>query len=413
MGFLSDLFSGIEDVGRGDLGMFDDMGRGDFSGAEDRMDGNLMTIMENDSLRTVGLPIADFFSFGMASPAARAKYNKLKYGKSGMEWGDLAKSMAGNYVANEFLPGTSTNTLGDVAYNTAAGAGRGAISSGIQGESMTTGAQAGAVQGGLTSGGSYLGSMFQAQPASYVPTDRRQGMYNEITQSSSAPQGERADYFSPEGSTAPQQSEASPYVAQGSPMAYNAKPAEEASLGSQFTDFISSLMPNSPSRFGDVSQGLLGMYSGMRRRRAAKELMGGIGANRGAYETQLRNNLARRDAASGKRSNYAGREVELQSALAQLDSRNAPALSQLNNERFSGLDTMLRSSLQMGGNLGWFGPQYQRSDPALTPLPSVRPLPTMPEMPMSTGLSLNEMSSIPRMPRRYGASGAHLGGWQY
>ena len=114
MGFLNNLFSGVDDVARGDLGMFDDLSRMDFSGAEDRMDGSLMNIMENDSLRTVGLPIADYFSLGLASQAAKAKYNKLKYGQSGMEWGDIAKSMAGNYLGNEFLPATRADNLSGV-----------------------------------------------------------------------------------------------------------------------------------------------------------------------------------------------------------------------------------------------------------------------------------------------------------
>ncbi len=263
------------------------------------------------------------------------------------------------------------------------------------------------------SSGDYLGRMFSTTDQGYVPTSQSQGLYNEITQTSSAPQGQRADYFSPDGTTDPQQSKAS-YVDASSPLAYTSTKttAPDATmsaggLGQQFTDFISSLMPNSAVRGGDVAQGLAGLYSGYQRRRAGKELRGMVGANRGSYEAQLRQNLARRDAAAGKRSNYAGREVELQSALAQLDSRNAPMLQQANEARMSGLDNMLRSGLQMGGNLGWFGPQYARKDPGLAPLPSIQPLRMMPEMPMQTGLSLNEMSVGPRpMPRRLN------GGWE-
>lgn len=417
MGFLSDLFSGIDDVGHTASAGLDDLGRFDFSGFEDRsVEGMTRDVMENDALRTVGLPIADYFSFGLVSPAVRAKYNKMQTGKSGFQFGDLAKSMAGNYLGNELFPATGASSLADIGYNVAAGAGRGAVSSGVQGNSMSEGARAGAIGGGIMGTGSYLGDMFSSPQSGYVPTDRRQGMYNEITQTSSAPQADRADYFSPEGSTTPQQSKASPYVAQNSPMAYNSTKttAPDATvqagggLSQQFSDFISGLMPNSPSRVGDISQGLLGMYSGLRRRRAAKELSGQIGANRGAYESQLRKNLQARDAASGRRSNYAGREVELQAALAQLDSRNAPALSQLNEARYSGLDSMLRSGLQMGGNLGWFGQRYARPDAGLRPVGTVQPLPQMPQMPLSTGLTLNEMSEAPgRMPKRMN------GGWGY
>lgn len=420
MGFLRDLFSGIDDQAHTQAAGLDDLHRFDFHGFEDRaVEQTTRDVMENDALRTVGLPIADFFSFGLTSPAVKAKYNKMMTGESGFQWEDLAKSVAGNYVANQFLPGTKTDSLGSLGYNVAAGAGRGAISSGIQGNSMTEGAKGGAISGGIMSGGDYLGNMFRPEASSYVPTNQGQGLYNEITQTSSAPQGDRADYFRADGATAPQQSKVS-YVDASSPLAYNSTQttAPEATsltgnLGQRFTDFISGLMPNSAVRGGDVAQGLAGLYSGYRRRKAGKELSEAMGANRGSYETQLRQNLARRDAASGRRSNYGGREVELQAALAQLDSRNAPARMAANEMRYSGLDNILRSGLQMGGNLGWFGPQYQRQDPALRPLGTVQPLPLMPEIPLHTGLSLNEMSATPRMPRRFSADGPHLGGWEY
>jgi len=163
------------------------------------------------------------------------------------------------------------------------------------------------------------------------------------------------------------------------------------SLPQQFSDFISGLMPSTPTRFGDTAQGLLGMYSGYRRSRAAKEMLRSIGGNRGSYEANLRNQLRARDAANGRRSNYGGREVELQSALAQLDSRNAPAISQINDARYSGLDTMLRSGLNMGGNLGWFGSQRARPDPGLRPVGTVQPLPTMPQIPLMEPMQLGEM----------------------
>lgn len=403
MSFIRDLFSGVDDVARGDLGMFDDVARFDFSGAEDRMDGNLMNIMENDALRTVGLPVADFFSMGLASQAAKAKYNKLKYGHSGFQLGDLGKSMAGSYLANEFLPASSTSSLGDVGYNVAAGAGRGAIQSGVEGNSMAEGARSGAIGGGLVSGGSYLGGLFSSPTEGYQPSSYSQGLYNETTQQSTAPQGEMADYFRPEGYTAPQQSKGSPYVASGSPMAYNSTkttgPDETSSVGSlpaQFTEFINGLLPSSPSRFGDTAQGLLGMYSGYRRNRAAKELRNQLGGNREAYVSNLRQQLQRRDAAAGKRSNYAGRETELMGALAQLDSRNAPAMAQLNDARYGGLDQMFRSGLSMGSNLGWFG--SSRPDPSMQfNKAPIQPLPQMPQIPlMEPSQSLGTLGQLPR-----------------
>lgn len=402
MGFLRDLFSGIDDVGHTASAGLDDLGRLDFSGFEDRsVEQMTRDVMENDALRTVGLPIADYFSFGLVSPAVRAKYNKMQTGKSGFQFGDLAKSVAGNYLGNELFPATGASSLSDIGYNVAAGAGRGAVSSGVQGNSMTEGAKAGAIGGGLVSGGSYLGNLFSSPQEGYQPRSYGQGLYNETTQQSSAPQQERADYFRPEGYEAPQQSKGSAYVASGSPSAYNSTKTtgpDETSGGlpQQFSDFINTLLPSSPSRFGDTAQGLLGMYSGYRRSRAAKELRNQIGGNRGAYEQQLRANLRARDAASGRRSNYAGREVELQSSLAQLDSRNAPALAQLNDARYGGLDQMFRSGLSMGSNLGWFG--SSRPDPGLQfNKAPIQPLPNMPQIPiMEPSQSLGTLGAPPR-----------------
>jgi hypothetical protein len=134
---------------------------------------------------------------------------------------------------------------------------------------------------------------------------------------------------------------------------------------------MSSLVPQTPERLGDLAQGLLGMYSGHRRRQMAKEMMGRFGGNRDSYLANLRGQLGARDARSGRRSNVAGREVELQAKLAELDSRNAPAMAALSDARFSGLETMLASGLRLGGNLGFFGSSYQRPGMAQRPMPEL------------------------------------------
>ena len=273
---------------------------------------------------------------------------------------------------------------------------------------MTQGARSGAVQGGVVGGGSYLNGMFAGDSSPYtegvdtIPSNTLTGGF---------------------GSASP--SASSTFAANGDTSTYGLTPSKEtyqlgnnktgamdsgstSGLSQGFHDFISALTPNSASRFGDVAQGLAGIYSGYRRNRAAKELRNQIGGNREAYTNNLRAQLQARDAAAGRRSNYAGRETELQASLAQLDARNAPALSSLNEARYSGLDNMMRSGLQMGGNLGWFGSRYSRPDPAFKSIPNVQPLAMMPEMPISTGLSLNDMSAAPRgMPRRVN------GGWEY
>jgi hypothetical protein len=52
-----------------------------------------------------------------------------------------------------------------------------------------------------------------------------------------------------------------------------------------------------------------------------------------AYSQQLRQQLERRDAAAGRRSQYGPREVELQAQLAKMASGVAPAINQIGQQR--------------------------------------------------------------------------------
>ena len=108
----------------------------------------------------------------------------------------------------------------------------------------------------------------------------------------------------------------------------------------------------SGQQIGNLVQGLAGLYAGNKQRRTAKDLLNQLSGRRDAYSTQLQRNLARKDAASGRRSDYAGREVALQSALAQLDSANTPAMMQLQNAQLGGLGDMLKSGMSFGKNMG-------------------------------------------------------------
>ena len=136
--------------------------------------------------------------------------------------------------------------------------------------------------------------------------------------------------------------------------------SENSGEGGSLFDSVSSLLfPTegkgvfgSNLQFGDLAQGLAGLYSNYRQRRDAKEMLRGISGRRDAYSQNLQRSLQRRDAASGRRSDYAGRDVQLQASLAELDSRNAPAISQLNQQRQQGLAGMLAGALRMGGRAG-------------------------------------------------------------
>lgn len=124
---------------------------------------------------------------------------------------------------------------------------------------------------------------------------------------------------------------------------------------------------NGDSLGNALVRGGMGMYAA---NQAKKDLGGQIGqlqslfSGNSPYAQQLQQQLARKDAAAGRRSQYGPREVELQARLAELNSRNAPQLNQLYNQRkaenmsqYKDLYNVLRSSGLME-KLGTMGQQY-------------------------------------------------------
>jgi len=79
------------------------------------------------------------------------------------------------------------------------------------------------------------------------------------------------------------------------------------------------------------------------------------------YSQMLRQQLLRQDARAGRRSQYGGREVELQAKLAQLNSQNAPQIAKFQNaalqrraQQLMQLSAMYRSpeGQKLGGAIG-------------------------------------------------------------
>jgi hypothetical protein len=87
---------------------------------------------------------------------------------------------------------------------------------------------------------------------------------------------------------------------------------------------------------GDLVKGGLNF---MQNRANSKQLKGqqasleGLYGQNSPYAQSMRQQLERRDAASGRRSQYGPREVELQAALAGNASKLAPTLNQLGGQR--------------------------------------------------------------------------------
>ncbi len=124
---------------------------------------------------------------------------------------------------------------------------------------------------------------------------------------------------------------------------------------------------------GDVVQGLAGLYQGNQAAKSAREASGVAGQQTqqladlygpaSPYAQQLRQQLERRDAASGRRSQYGPREVELQAKLADVASRNAPNVLGANKQalemRQAGTKTGAQQLAQMmslankSGLTGW------------------------------------------------------------
>jgi hypothetical protein len=103
---------------------------------------------------------------------------------------------------------------------------------------------------------------------------------------------------------------------------------------------------------------LASMYGYNRANDSLKTQAKGLGSlysPNSPYAQQLKQALARQDAASGRRSQYGTREVELQARLAELNSRNAPMLAQLNAGRDANRQKMLMDMLGLGMQSGAIG----------------------------------------------------------
>ena len=130
-----------------------------------------------------------------------------------------------------------------------------------------------------------------------------------------------------------------------------------AALGSNFGKGFSggdaSAVGNSKGTggLGELGAGLYGLYRGSQAGGEANQL-GNLYGQNSPYAQYLRTSLERRDAASGRRSQYGPREVELQARLADMYSRNYPMLQQAQARRDQiygqGLGLLFRGADKMG-----------------------------------------------------------------
>lgn len=131
---------------------------------------------------------------------------------------------------------------------------------------------------------------------------------------------------------------------QGINSSANAAPADTTSNGS------TGMM--------DALPGLLGMYAGYQGQKDAGSMLGGLQSLYGQdspYAQVLRQQLQRRDAAGGRRSQYGPREVELQAKLAQMASGQIGNMSQLQQRQNINRAAMLQQGLGAFKKMGGFG----------------------------------------------------------
>jgi hypothetical protein len=235
----------------------------------------------------------------------------------------------------------------------------------------------GGLLGGLPGLGSYLGARYMDN--SYLPTSSGQNLINEANQSSMLPRRSFSLDSMANMSPIPD------YVPQNSPLAFNAPRSSGGFEMPDLNEFFGKLTPSSPQGWGNLAEGLGGLLMGGMQYRKSRKLEKEMTGRRGAYETNLRRQLERKDAASGRRSNYGGRETALQASLAELDSRNMPAMFALNDSQMRGLAGMFTSGLRYAGKQGVFGEQYMPGyrEPSQTPINSY----LMSTIPMTSDVS--------------------------
>lgn len=112
---------------------------------------------------------------------------------------------------------------------------------------------------------------------------------------------------------------------------------------------------------GQVTQGvrlgsnLLDMYNtyqNKRRNQGQVDNLNSLYSQNSPYAQQLNKTLTRAYAASGRRSDIGGRQVELQAKLAEMNSRLAPELNTLNNQQGMYNNRFLKSGLQFADQSG-------------------------------------------------------------
>ena len=302
--------------------------------------------------------------------------------------GDFGKGFIGGAIGgglSSFNPaqylGISDKILGGAVNSTIGGTLGGVASGQSLGDSFTNSLQGAALGAGmgyagdylqsLTSGagsalGNIMGSIFgndsapasTEAPLSSVPSmnasypEGTQSLYQQITgnpiEGTSNYAMQNASY--PTGSL--------PVNVQLSKMTQAPPPQKIQSLGDLFANpSLSNLGQFAMNNAGTLGRLLYGIYNTNRQKKQLNNMMAnlnGLYNPGGKYATQLRGQLAAKDAAAGRRSNYAGRETQLMADLAGKNAALMPAMSQMQMNKDTLNNKLFMNTLASLDKLGAF-----------------------------------------------------------
>lgn len=132
--------------------------------------------------------------------------------------------------------------------------------------------------------------------------------------------------------------------------------SNDFALPSVFGDVSRSVGNFALNNAGDLASMLYGFYNNRKQQKALGQQSASLSSLYGQnspYAQNLRNTLNAKAAASGRRSNVAGRETQLQAMLADRNAQMAPTLMNLNQARGSlknnNMNMLLQGMNKMGG----------------------------------------------------------------
>lgn len=244
-----------------------------------------------------------------------------------------------------------TNPIASAAVNRGIGATVGAIAGGADGGDAARAGLTGGLMGGITQGLNSMGDGFSnfwnnLTGGGQLP-DSLEGSMGPVEGQTDV-SGNSYDEYSPSyryaGDQAPNTygSTLPPQQGTGQKQAMNVSMPSMGGLGS----FLGN-------NAGNLASLLYGVYNNRKQQNALNgqmnNLQGMFGQN-SPYAAQLRNKLMAQAAQRGTRSNVAGREVQLQAALAQNAAGLAPSLFNMQNAK-NGLQNNQMNMLLQGGRL--------------------------------------------------------------